>query len=153
MSATDLLTRRANLLGAKAPLFYQNPVHIVRGEGVWLFSADGTRYLDVYNNVPCVGHCHPHVLEALNKQASTLNVHTRYLHELILDYAERLTGLHENPLAMATLTCTGSEANEIALRIAMAILPLQTKSRLWSTAAHLRVRMSGRSPFPRRIAL
>ena len=118
MPATDLRTRRANLLGARAPLFYENPIHIVRGEGVWLYSADGTRYLDVYNNVPCVGHCHPHVLEALNKQASTLNVHTRYLNELILDYAERLTGLHENPLAMATLTCTGSEANEIALRIA-----------------------------------
>ena len=59
MSTTDLLTRRANLLGAKAPLFYKNPVHIVRGEDVWLFSSDGTRYLDVYNNVPCVGHCHP----------------------------------------------------------------------------------------------
>ncbi len=118
MSATDLLTRRAALLGARMPLFYENPLHIVRGEGVWLFSADGTRYLDAYNNVPCVGHCHPHVLEALNKQASTLNIHTRYLHKLILDYVERLTGLHENPLAMATLTCTGSEANEIALRIA-----------------------------------
>ena len=118
MAGTDLLKRRANLLGAKAPLFYKEPVHIVRGEGVWLFSADGRRYLDVYNNVPCVGHCHPHVLEALNKQASTLNIHTRYLHELILDYTERLTGLHENPLGMAILTCTGSEANEIALRIA-----------------------------------
>jgi 4-aminobutyrate aminotransferase-like enzyme len=118
MSATDLLARRAKLLGARAPLFYKDPVHIIRGEGVWLFSDDGTRYLDVYNNVPCVGHCHPYVLEALNRQASTLNVHTRYLHELILDYTERLTGLHEDPLAMATITCTGSEANEIALRIA-----------------------------------
>ena len=117
MSGTDLLARRRSLLG-RSPLFYDTPVHIVRGEGVWLFSADGTRYLDVYNNVPCVGHCHPHVLEALNKQASTLNVHTRYLHELIVDYAERLTGLHEDPLAMATLTCTGTEANEIALRMA-----------------------------------
>ena len=67
---------------------------------------------------PAWGTATPHVLEALNRQAATLNVHTRYLHELIVDYAERLTGLHESPLTMATLTCTGTEANELALRIA-----------------------------------
>ena len=113
-----LLERRYRLLGAGAPLFYDEPVHIVKGEGVWLYDADGKKYLDVYNNVPNVGHCHPHVVEALHKQSQTLNVHTRYLHELVLEYAERLTGLHDDPLAMAFIVCTGSEANEIALRMA-----------------------------------
>ena len=80
---TQLLERRYRLLGAGAPLFYNEPVHIVRGEGVWLYDADGKKYLDVYNNVPNVGHCHPHVVEALYKQSQTLNVHNRYLHELI----------------------------------------------------------------------
>ena len=115
---TKLLERRYRLLGAGAPLFYNEPVHIVRGEGVWLYDADGKKYLDVYNNVPNVGHCHPHVVEALHKQSQILNVHSRYLHELALDYAERLTALHDDPLSMAFLVCTGSEANEIALRMA-----------------------------------
>ena len=65
-----------------------------------------------------MGHCHPRVVEALHKQSQTLNVHTRYLHELVLEYAERLTGLHDDPLSMAFIVCTGSEANEIALRMA-----------------------------------
>ena len=115
---TQLLERRYRLLGARAPLFYNEPLHIVRGEGVWLYDADGKKYLDVYNNVPNVGHCHPHVVEALYKQSQTLNVHNRYLHELIVEYAERLTALHDDPLSMAFIVCTGSEANEIALRMA-----------------------------------
>ena len=115
---TKLLERRYRLLGAGAPLFYNEPVHIVKGEGVWLYDAAGNKYLDVYNNVPNVGHCHPHVVEALYKQSKTLNVHNRYLHELVLEYAERLTGLHNEPLSMAFIVCTGSEANEIALRMA-----------------------------------
>ena len=118
MDNARLLARRHRLLGAGAPLFYDEPVHIVRGEGVWLYSAEGKKYLDVYNNVPNVGHCHPRVVEALHKQSQTLNVHTRYLHELVLEYAERLTGLHDDPLSMAFIVCTGSEANEIALRMA-----------------------------------
>ena len=115
---TQLLERRYRLLGAGAPLFYNEPVHIVKGEGVWLYDAAGNKYLDVYNNVPNVGHCHPHVVEALYRQSQTLNVHNRYLHELVLEYAERLTGLHNEPLSMAFIVCTGSEANEIALRMA-----------------------------------
>ena len=115
---TQLLERRYRLLGAGAPLFYNEPVHIVRGEGVWLYGADGKKYLDVYNNVPNVGHCHPRVVEALYKQSQTLNVHNRYLHELVVEYAERLTALHNDPLSMAFIVCTGSEANEIALRMA-----------------------------------
>ena len=113
-----LLERRARLLGAQAPLFYEEPVHIVRGEGVWLYDAGGRRYLDCYNNVPHVGHCHPAVVEAMHRQASTLNVHTRYLHETILEYSERLTATFDPSLSMAIYTCTGSEANDVALRMA-----------------------------------
>jgi len=118
LANNELMQKRARLLGAKAPLFYDDPVHIVKGEGVWLYDADGREYLDVYNNVPTVGHCHPHVVEALHKQSQILNVHTRYLHELILEYTDRLTQLHAAPLSMAFIVCTGSEANEIALRMA-----------------------------------
>ena len=114
----DLLEKRCRLLGRHAPLFYDEPLYVVRGEGVWLFDADGRRYLDVYNNVPHVGHCHPHVVESLARQAAKLNVHTRYLNENILDYAERLLSKFDASLSMAMFACTGSEANEIALRMA-----------------------------------
>ena len=114
----ELLARRERLLGPGNPLFYDKPVHLVRGEGVWLTDNDGTRYLDCYNNVPCVGHCHPRVVDALCKQAALLNTHTRYLHENILDYAERLLGKFDDSLDRLALACTGSEANELALRIA-----------------------------------
>jgi 4-aminobutyrate aminotransferase-like enzyme len=119
--ATDtaaLMERRNALLGSAYRLFYKEPVHIVRGEGVWLFDSDGNPFLDMYNNVPHVGHCHPHVVEALTKQIATLNTHTRYLHENVLDYAERLTGKFPDELDTAMFSCTGSEANELALRIA-----------------------------------
>ena len=114
----ELLARRERLLGPGNPLFYDEPVHLVRGEGVWLHGNDGTRYLDCYNNVPCVGHCHPKVVEALCKQAVLLNTHTRYLHENILDYAEHLLDKFDDSLDRLALACTGSEANELALRIA-----------------------------------
>lgn len=117
MSNRSLLERRYRLLGKKAPLFYDEPIHIVKGKGVWLEDADGKRYLDVYNNVPCVGHCHPHVVDAMTKQARTLNIHTRYLHETILEYGENLTSTLDDSLSMLFLTCTGSEANEVALRM------------------------------------
>jgi len=113
-----LLERRERLLGPGNPLFYDEPVHLVRGEGVWLYDADNRRYLDCYNNVPCVGHCHPKVVEALCSQAGTLNTHTRYLDEHILDYAERLLGKFDESLDRMMLACTGSEANDLALRIA-----------------------------------
>lgn len=118
---TALMARRERLLGRNMSLFYQEPVHLVRGEGVWLFDADGRRYLDCYNNVPHVGHCHPRVVEAIARQAATLNTHTRYLHEGILDYVERLTATFEPALNAAILTCTGSEANDVALRMAQAL--------------------------------
>lgn len=118
---SDLLHRRERLLGPNVSTFYDEPVHLVKGEGVWVWDADGQKYLDCYNNVPHVGHCHPHVVEAICKQASILNTHTRYLHDGILNYVERLTATFEPSLSTAILTCTGSEANDIALRMAEAM--------------------------------
>lgn len=115
-----LAERRARLMGPNVPTFYRTPVHIVRGQGVWLWDAGGRRYLDCYNNVPHVGHCHPRVVEAICRQAATLNTHTRYLHDLVLDYIERLTATFGHGISQAILTCTGSEANDIALRMAQA---------------------------------
>jgi len=105
-------------MGSAYRLFYDQPLHLVRGEGVWLFDADGNKYLDMYNNVPHVGHCHPRVVDAISRQASTLNTHTRYLHENVLNLAERLTGKFSDDLDTAMFCCTGTEANELALRIA-----------------------------------
>ncbi len=118
MPPDSLLERRYRVLGRNSPLFYDKPLHLVRGEGVWLYDADGKRYLDAYNNVPHVGHCHPRVVAALSRQAATLNTHTRYLDENVVAYAERLTALFDPTLSMAMFCCTGSEANELALRIA-----------------------------------
>ena len=121
MNDKEIFNRRKDLLGAAYKLFYDEPVHLVRGEGVWLYDADGRKYLDMYNNVPHVGHCHPQVVAAICEQAGKLNTHTRYLHENVLDYAERLTGKFAKPLDTAMFCCTGSEANELALRIARAM--------------------------------
>lgn len=119
-STANLLARRARLLGPAYRLFYDEPFHPVRGEGVWLYDAAGTPWLDAYNNVVCVGHAHPQVVDAIARQAATLNTHTRYLHEGILDYAERLLATMPDALGHATFTCTGSEANDLAMRIATA---------------------------------
>ncbi len=118
MSAATLLERRFRVMGRHSPLFYERPLHLVRGEGVWVYDADGHRYLDAYNNVPHVGHSHPHVVEALARQAGMLNTHTRYLHEGIVAYAERLLATFDASLSNIVFVCTGSEANELALRIA-----------------------------------
>lgn len=117
----DLIADRTRLLGPNVSTFYEDPVHIVKGEGVWLWDADGRKYLDCYNNVPHVGHCNPRVVDAICQQARTLNTHTRYLHDGILDYVERLTATMADPFDTAILTCTGSEANDIALRMAEAV--------------------------------
>ncbi|WP_420861675.1 aspartate aminotransferase family protein [Algirhabdus cladophorae] len=117
----DLLARRAERLGPNVSTFYEEPIHIVRGEGVWLWDADGRKYLDCYNNVPHVGHCHPHVVEAIARQAAVLNTHTRYLHAGIVDYADRLTSTFNHDLDQLIMVCTGSEANDIALRMAQAV--------------------------------
>ncbi len=122
LSAKDrtLADRRVAALGPAYRLFYETPVHLVRGEGVQLYDPDGNAYLDCYNNVASVGHCHPRVVQAMAAQAATLATHTRYLHETILTYAERLLAHFPAELAHVMFTCTGSEANDLALRIARA---------------------------------
>jgi 4-aminobutyrate aminotransferase-like enzyme len=114
----NLLARRERALGAGAPLFYNDPVEIVRGEGVHLFDAAGKRYVDLYNNVPCVGHANPHVVEAMARQQGTLNVHSRYLHDGIVTFAERLTALHGPSISSVVFSCSGTEAVEVALTMA-----------------------------------
>jgi 4-aminobutyrate aminotransferase-like enzyme len=99
-------------------MFYDEPLHLVRGEGVWVEDAQGRRYLDAYNNVPHVGHCHPHVVEAICRQARQINIHTRYLHEGVVTYGERLTATFDEALSSALFVCTGTEANELAIRMA-----------------------------------
>ena len=113
-----MIARRQRVLGPAYRLFYERPVHFVRGEGVWLYDAQGQAYLDAYNNVASVGHANPRVTAAMARQAETLNTHTRYLHESIIDYAEALTASFPAPLSQAMFTCTGSEANDLAVRIA-----------------------------------
>ncbi len=120
VSTEILIAERERLMGPNVSTFYEDPVHIVKGDGVWLWDADGRKFLDCYNNVPHVGHCNPRVVDAICRQASTLNTHTRYLHEGILAYIERLTSTMDPSLDTAILTCTGSEANDIALRMAEA---------------------------------
>ena len=120
-SVAELMKDRARLMGPNVSTFYDDPVHFVKGDGVWLWDADGRKYLDCYNNVPHVGHCNPRVVDAICRQASILNTHTRYLHDGILDYIERLTATTAPALDTAILTCTGSEANDIALRMAEAV--------------------------------
>lgn len=115
----EMIQRRDALLGPAYRLMYEHPLHIVRGEGAWLFDPEGRRYLDVYNNVTSLGHCHPAVSEAICKQVQTLATNTRYLHDTILELAERLLAtVPETKLAHLMLTCTGSEANDLAWRIA-----------------------------------
>jgi 4-aminobutyrate aminotransferase-like enzyme len=102
-------------------LFYDEPLHIVRSEGVWMYDAEGRRYLDAYNNVPVVGHCHPYVVDALTRQARTLNTHTRYVAEQPLALAERLLATFPREIGNVVYTCTGSEANDLAVRISKTV--------------------------------
>jgi len=115
------IARRDRLLGPAYRLMYERPLHIVKGEGAWLIDRDGRRFLDIYNNVTSLGHCHPRVVEAICRQVQTLATNTRYLHETILELAERLLAtVAGTELAHLMLTCTGSEANDLAYRIAKA---------------------------------
>ena len=118
MTSKSLMERREQVLGTGAKLFYQTPLELVRGEGVYLFDAAGKRYLDLYNNVPCVGHANAEVAEAMARQQATLNVHSRYLHRGIVEFAERLTKLHAPGIESVVFSCSGTEANEVALRMA-----------------------------------
>ena len=115
-----LAERRARLLGPAYRLFYETPVHLVRGQGVHLYDTAGRVYLDCYNNVASVGHAHPRVVEAMATQAARLATHTRYLHETVLELAERLLATFPAEIGHVMFTCTGSEANDLAYRIARA---------------------------------
>jgi 4-aminobutyrate aminotransferase-like enzyme len=113
----DLLTRRRATLNPSLRLFFRHPLHVVRGDGLWLYDADGIAYLDAYNNVPGVGHAHPHVVAAVARQTARLTTHTRYLTSELVDYAGRLLAYFPDELDNLTLTCTGTEANELAYRM------------------------------------
>jgi 4-aminobutyrate aminotransferase-like enzyme len=109
---------RDRLLGPGYRLFYEDPVEIVRGAGTLLYDADGNDYLDVYNNVTSVGHCHPYVVDAVSRQLSTLNTNTRYIQQSILNYSEQFLATMPAELGHVMFTCTGSEANDLAMRVA-----------------------------------
>jgi 4-aminobutyrate aminotransferase-like enzyme/Ser/Thr protein kinase RdoA (MazF antagonist) len=113
-----LTEKRARLLGPSLSLSYRHKLHITRGRGAWLYDHTGRAYLDCVNNICHVGHCHPRVVEALHAQAARLNTNTRYLNERLLDYAERLLVTFPDPLSVCYFVCSGSEANELALRLA-----------------------------------
>lgn len=112
------IDQRTRLLGPAYRLMYQKPLHFVKGEGPWLIDPSGRKYLDAYNNVASLGHCHPDVVEAINRQAATLCTNTRYLHETILELADGLLSTVGGDLSHLMLTCSGSEANDLAYRIA-----------------------------------
>ncbi len=118
---SELLDRHHRVMGDHAPLFYEEPLTLQSGDGVWLETLSGDRYLDLYNNVPCVGHANPRVVANLSEQAATLNVHSRYLHEGVVNYVERLVGLHHEGIESAILGCSGTEATEMALTLARTV--------------------------------
>jgi len=119
----QLITDRARLMGPQVSTFYEDPLNIVKGDGVWLWDADGRKYLDCYNNVPHVGHCNPRVVDAICRQASTLNTHTRYLHDGILDYIERLTATMADPLDARQRRSQASAASSRPTQLIMATPP------------------------------
>ena len=113
-----LTSKREKLLSESYRLFYRKPVHLVAGKGQYLWDDEGQKYLDVYNNVASLGHCHPAVIDAVHAQMQKLNTHTRYLHETILDYTEQLLATAPAEINKAMYMCTGSEANDLAIRMA-----------------------------------
>jgi len=121
MTDPDLLARRRRTLAPSYQLFYDEPVQLVRGEGVWLWDTDGNRYLDCYNNVPSVGHAHPRIVEAIATQTALLNTHTRYLHPLVVELGERLGASLPGDLSSCWFVCTGTEANDLAVQIARTV--------------------------------
>jgi 4-aminobutyrate aminotransferase-like enzyme len=118
--ARALVERRDRRLGAAYRLFYRQPVELVRGRGAHAWDAEGNEYLDLYNNVPSLGHAHPAVVEAVSRQMATLNTHTRYLHDAVLDYADDLARTLPADDYQTMFVCTGSEANDLGLRVGRA---------------------------------
>jgi 4-aminobutyrate aminotransferase-like enzyme/Ser/Thr protein kinase RdoA (MazF antagonist) len=117
-SEMETLRARKSLLGKNLSVSYRRPLKIVRGWRQYLYDDTGRAYLDVYNNVPLVGHSHPRVVRAAQEQLALLNTNTRYLHDNVVRYAERLTELCPPPLRVCYFVNSGSEANELALRLA-----------------------------------
>ena len=117
MNIKDVLKKRFQYMG-KSPFFYKEPLNLETGEGVWLYDKAGKKYLDAYNNVPVVGHCHPKIVSSLKEQASKLNTHSRYLSEVVIDYSQKLTSLHPKELSTLQMACSGTEAVEIAITMA-----------------------------------
>ncbi len=119
---TSLAARRAAAFGpAVDPLFYDEPIQVARAEGVWITDAAGRTFLDAYNNVPCVGHAHPRVATAIARQSRRITTHTRYLHPAAIELAERLTATCPPELDTVLLVNSGSEANDLAWRMAKAV--------------------------------
>ena len=121
MAYGTLQRRRDLALGSGAELFYDTPLEIVRGEGVYLFDRDGRRYVDMYNNVPCVGHANPAVVRAMAEQQATVNVHSRYLHDGIVSFGERLARLNHDDIECVVFSCSGTEAIEVAFQMARVV--------------------------------
>lgn len=115
---SSLVQSRLNNVGPTTMLFYQEPLHIVRGEGIWLYDSKGKQYLDVYNNVASLGHCHPKVIDAVCNQMRNANIHTRYLHETMHNYSEKLLKTMPESINRLVMTCTGTESNDLAMRLA-----------------------------------
>ena len=118
LAADAILAKRRQTIGGNLSVAYRRPLHIVRGWMQHLFDGEGRQYLDAVNNVPHVGHCHPRVVEAGRRQMAVLNTNTRYLHDGVVRYAERLAALLPKPLSVCYFVNSGSEANELALRLA-----------------------------------
>jgi len=116
----EIVNVRRRHLGPNLSISYRRPLKIVRGEGQYLFDDAGRRYLDLVNNVCHVGHCHPHVVASIQRQAALLNTNTRYLHDNLTEYIVRLTATFADPLSVCFLVCSGTEANDLALRLARA---------------------------------
>ena len=109
---------KRNQFMGDSPLFYKEPINLESGEGVWLYDKSGKKYLDVYNNVPVAGHCHPRIVASLTDQASKLNVHSRYVSDVVVDYSEKLISLHSDNLSKLQMACSGTEAVEVAIKMA-----------------------------------
>jgi 4-aminobutyrate aminotransferase-like enzyme len=117
-SKEEILEVRQKHLGPSLSISYQKPLHIVRGQGQYLSDENNQPYLDAVNNVAHVGHNHPRVVKAVQRQMAVLNTNTRYLHDNLVEYAARLTATLPEPLSVCYFVCSGSEANELALRLA-----------------------------------
>ncbi|MBU6449166.1 MAG: aminotransferase class III-fold pyridoxal phosphate-dependent enzyme [Rhodospirillales bacterium] len=155
LSETELeqrLEARRKWLG-ETVFEHDPPLEPVRGDGVYLFDGAGQRYLDMHSNVPSVGHGHPEVVSAIAAQAATLNTHSRHLNNVVEAYAARLLGLFPAPLARLVMTCSGSEANDLALRIARLVtghkgVIVTSGARHGSTATTAEISPGLRQPLP-----